>query len=128
MSEALGRLRRHLQLVDDAVDDIVARHRGEVSCRPGCSDCCHQTFRVTALEGALLRAGLAALPAAQAASIRARAGAYRPDARVACPALDDAGCCQLYAHRPAICRKYGVPLWHPDRPHELRTCHMNFRS
>jgi Fe-S-cluster containining protein len=125
---ARARLRVHLQLIDGDVAPVVDRYRAHIECRPGCSDCCHQTFRVTEIEGAYLREGLAALPAAERDDIVQRARSYAPDARHPCPALDGAGRCRLYAHRPRICRKYGIPLWHPDRPHEVTTCPKNFRD
>jgi hypothetical protein len=124
------RLRRHLRLIDDGVAPVVRRYAAHIQCAPGCSDCCHQTFRVSALEGELLREGLRQADAATRADILARARAHvpKPEARQPCPVLDDAGRCRLYAHRPRICRKYGIPLWHPDRPHEVRTCPKNFRD
>lgn len=122
------RLRRHLRLVDDGVAPVVAAHREHVQCRPGCSDCCHQTFRISEIEGELVREGLAELPPADRDDVLARARAWRPDARMACPVLGPEGRCRLYEHRPRICRKYGIPLWHPDRPHEVRTCPLNFRG
>lgn len=124
----LARLRVHLQLIDGDVAPVVARHREHIQCKPGCGDCCHQSFRVSALEGELLREGLAALDPAPRDRILARARAYAPDRRVPCPALDDDARCLLYEHRPRLCRKYGVPLWHPDRPHEVTTCALNFRG
>jgi hypothetical protein len=57
---ALARLRVHLAIVDGGVAPVVARYGAQISCRPGCSECCHQSFRVSELEGALLREGLAA--------------------------------------------------------------------
>ncbi|WP_434421164.1 hypothetical protein [Nannocystis pusilla] len=78
------------------------------------------------LEGALLREGLAAAEATTRAEIVARAHNYAPGA--ACPALGSEETCLLYTHRPRICRKYGIPLWHPERPHELKTCRLNFRG
>lgn len=126
--EPLRRLRVHLAILDRDVAAVVARHRASITCRPGCSECCHQTFRVSEVEGALLREGLRAAPEAAQRAIRARAAAYVADRREPCPVLDDAGRCGLYDHRPRICRKYGIPLWHPDRPHELRTCRLNFQG
>lgn len=123
-----ARLRRHLQLVDDGVRPVMARYAAHVRCGPGCSDCCHQTFAVSGLEGALLREGLGALPPVERRDVVARAVAWRPDRRDPCPALDAGGRCRLYEHRPRICRKYGIPLWHPDRPHEVRCCPLNFRD
>ncbi len=126
--EKLARLHVHLRLVDRDVEPVVQRYREHIQCRPGCGDCCHQSFRVSALEGELLRDGLALLPPQLAAGIRERAMAYRPDQRMPCPALDTDARCMLYASRPRLCRKYGIPLWHPDRPHEVRTCALNFRG
>ena len=125
-ANARARLRVHLRLIDDGVVPVAKRYAHHIQCAPGCSDCCHQTFRVSEIEGQLLREGLAALPEADREEILARARAYAPDTRVPCPVLDDAGRCRLYAHRPRICRKYGIPLWHPDRPHEVKTCPKNF--
>lgn len=121
-----ARLRVHLALIDEGVAPVVARYRGEIQCRAGCSECCHQSFRVSELEGALLREGLAAAPKEVQADIVARARAHAP--KQACPVLSSGGECRLYEHRPRICRKYGIPLWHPDRPHELATCRLNFRG
>lgn len=125
---ALARLRVHLRLLDEGVAPVVERHAAHIQCGPGCSDCCHQSFAVSALEGEWLREGLRAAPEAVRADILARAGTWRPGAKLPCPVLGDDGRCRLYAHRPRICRKYGIPLWHPDRPHEVRTCPKNFRG
>ena len=128
MTAELQRLRRHLRILDRDVDGVMQAHPEAIECRPGCSECCHQTFRVSEVEGATLAVGLAAAAPERRAAIVDRARAYRPDARVPCPVLDAEGRCSLYDHRPRICRKYGVPLWHPDRPHELRTCRLNFTA
>ena len=126
--DARARLRVHLRLLDDDIAPVVQRWAHHIRCEAGCSDCCHQTFRVSELEGAYLREGLRALEPSVAADILARARAYAPDERAPCPVLDEDGRCRLYAHRPRICRKYGIPLWHPDRPHEVTTCPKNFRD
>jgi Fe-S-cluster containining protein len=126
VSDARARLRVHLALIDDGVAPVVARYRDQIQCRPGCSECCHQSFRVSELEGMLLREGLAGAPEAVQADVIAKARAYAPGQ--ACPVLSATGECRLYDHRPRICRKYGIPLWHPDRPHELKTCRLNFRG
>jgi Fe-S-cluster containining protein len=125
---ARRRLRAHFRLVDEGVAPVVARYREHVQCRAGCSDCCHQTFRISEIEGELLREALDAAPPAVRDDIVARADGWREDVRTACPVLGDDGRCRLYDARPRICRKYGIPLWHPDRPHEVRTCPLNFRG
>lgn len=125
---AFARLRVHLRLLDDGIAPVVKRWSQHIQCAPGCSDCCHQTFRVSELEGAYLREGLSTVPAPVREEILEAARAWRPDARLACPVLSAEGRCRLYAHRPRICHKYGIPLWHPDRPQEVRTCPKNFRD
>ena len=120
---AQQRLRVHLAIIDRGVAPVVARYREHIECRPGCSECCHQTFRVSELEGQMLRVGLAAAAPAVQREISARAAEYQPGRGEPCPALAGDGTCQVYEHRPRICRKYGIPLWHPDRPEELtRIC------
>lgn len=120
------KLRHHLQVIDAEVAPVVQRYRAHIECAKGCSDCCHQTFRVTALEGAWLREGLAAADPDTRDDILNRARAYAPDQRTPCPVLSDDGACRLYAHRPRICRKYGIPLWNPERPDRVDTCPKNF--
>jgi Fe-S-cluster containining protein len=122
------RLRLHLARIDADVEPVVDRYRAHIQCTAGCSDCCHQTFRISEIEGEFLRSGLASADAETRADILARARAYREDAREPCPVLSEDGRCRLYAHRPRICRKYGIPLWHPDRPNEVKTCALNFRE
>ena len=134
-------------------DDEFARNRrlhGErIHCRAGCSDCCGQLFQITEPEAAMVWHGIAELPPETAGRIRARARQYMgdredlvrrngepseawgslppPGSRLACPALED-GVCQIYSHRPLICRKFGVPLWNPDRPGRVYACELNFRE
>lgn len=120
------RLRRHLTLIDEGVAPVVERYRDHIQCQRGCSDCCHQSFAVSDLEGALLREGLAAVKPDVRDEIVARARAYQPGERMPCPALGADGGCQLYEHRPRICRKYGIVLWNPEQPERVTTCPKNF--
>lgn len=118
----------HLDLIDADVAPVVDRYRAHVQCAAGCSDCCHQTFRISEIEGEFLREGLVNAAPEVRADILARAREYREQVRDPCPVLSEDGRCRLYTHRPRICRKYGIPLWHPDRPHEVKTCALNFRG
>ncbi len=124
--DSRARLRRHLQVIDSDVEPVVRRYREHIECAKGCSDCCQQTFRVSHLEGAYLREGLAELSVEVRADIMERAAVYKPDQRQPCPALSAEGACRMYAHRPRICRKYGIPLWNPQRPDRVDTCPKNF--
>lgn len=79
----------------------------------GCDRCCRQLAdvpRLTAAEWAWLREGLAALAPAQLRDIAQRlvALAAQPGHPIVCPLLDQTkGACQVYAHRPVVCRTYG---------------------
>lgn len=128
MRPASRRLRVHLRIIDGDVAPVVTRYQAHIACRPGCGECCRQTFSVSEIEGALLREGLAAADAATHADILARATSYVPGRGEACPILGPDERCRLYDHRPRICRKYGIPLWHPERPEQLTTCRLNFRG
>jgi Fe-S-cluster containining protein len=50
-----------------------------------------------------------------------------PGTRLACPALED-GVCSIYEYRPLICRKFGIPLYNPDKPGRVFACELNFRN
>ena len=126
-----------------------ALHGERIHCRPGCSDCCHQLFQITEPEAAVIAKGMNALESEAADRIRSRARQYLvdrealvsrqgeepeawgslppPGSRLACPALES-GVCQIYPYRPMICRKFGIPLWNPDRPGRVYACELNFRN
>ena len=122
----LGRLRLHLRLIDQAVAPVVARYREHIQCKKGCFACCSQTFAVSEIEAELLREGLDTLSPSVRDDIIDRARRHQPGAP--CPVLADEGHCRLYTFRPRICRKYGIPLWDPQRPERVRTCSLNFRD
>jgi Fe-S-cluster containining protein len=138
--------------ISAAWDEEFARNRrlhgDRIGCRPGCSDCCHQLFQITEPEAAVIWRGIKSLEPTLAESIRGRAAQYlvdrealvnqqgEPEAwgslppagtRLACPALES-GVCQIYPYRPLICRKFGIPLWNPDRPGRVYACELNFRE
>ncbi len=123
-------------------------HGDRIQCRPGCSDCCHQLFQITEIEAAVISRGVAKLPEAQRDSLRERAARYLeqrrllvsakgepeawgslppPGTRLACPALVE-NVCSIYELRPVMCRKFGIPLWNPDRPGRVYACELNFKE
>ena len=52
-----------VQIVDAALTDAARRAGDWLACRPGCTQCCHGTFAINALDAARLRAGMQALRA-----------------------------------------------------------------
>jgi Fe-S-cluster containining protein len=121
-------------------------HGDRIQCRAGCADCCSQLFQITEIEAGIISRGVRALDPAAREQLRSRAERYMterralvegigepeawgqlppPGARLPCPALED-GVCSIYEHRPLICRKFGIPLWNPDRPGRVYACALNF--
>ena len=124
-----------------------AHYGSKIQCRLGCTDCCHHLFRITELEAAYISNGIKGLAPDARRRLEERARRYHrererlladnavPDAwgtlpppgmRLACPALED-GACQIYTHRPVVCRKYGIPLYQPEKPGRLFGCELNFK-
>jgi len=122
-------------------------HGAKIQCRRGCTDCCHHLFRITELEAALISTAVKNLPPERRIPLQERARQYAldrekllsdqqvtdawgnlppPGLRLACPALKD-GACQIYEHRPLICRKYGMPLYNPVKPDRVFACELNFQ-
>jgi Fe-S-cluster containining protein len=128
-----------LQILDGAIHSAVVRSGAHLVCRPGCAQCCHGVFEVSALDAGRLRDGLANAPADVQDRIVARVRAARehlgpffpgdlvtgvlhPDAEALelfeewahadpCPILDPATqTCDLYAARPVLCRTFGPPI------------------
>ena len=64
-----------VQIVDRALADAVHRSGTWLACRPGCAQCCHGVFAISALDADRLREGLHALEPldpARSAAVRAR--------------------------------------------------------
>lgn len=67
-----------VQILDAALADASRRAGAWLACKPGCTECCHGAFPITALDAVRLRAGMATLRVenpgvAQAMEERARA-------------------------------------------------------
>lgn len=146
-----------LQIVDSAVADAYRRGSPHLPCKPGCSQCCIGVFPIAQQDAARLREGLAQAPQATAQAIRQRvrsslarldpwfpgdpsSGILHEDHEAAilfeefandepCPVLDPAtGTCDLYDHRPILCRTFGPPMRAEgdDGEVNLGTCELCF--
>ena len=128
-----------IQIIDSALASAVQRSGQHLACRPGCAQCCHGVFEISALDAHRLRQGFAAADPALAARIRQRLADSRAhlapffpgDAETgilssdedavelfeewahadACPVLNPVTqTCDLYASRPILCRTFGPPV------------------
>lgn len=89
-----------------------------LSCRRGCSACCHVWLDVSAVEAHAIEQFIAALPAETRAELARRGEREAAREREAanprrCPMLDDDDACTLYPARPLICRTQGLSLRYP---------------
>ena len=128
-----------LLILDQALTSAIVRSGPHLACRPGCSQCCHGVFEISALDAQRLRDALAATDPVLHARIQARihearahlapffpgdlnTGVLDPDPERQelfeewanadpCPILDPATqTCDLYAARPILCRTFGPPI------------------
>ena len=101
-----------LQKIDDIHNE---QDQSQISCRAGCSFCCHQPIRVVQEEMEILmdyikdnniQVDLERLELQN----RLAPGEYfeYPDEESACVLLGDDGRCRVYEARPASCRNYHV--------------------
>jgi Fe-S-cluster containining protein len=99
--------RQLIQIVDSALAEAARKSGRWLACRPGCTQCCHGPFPISAIDVQRLLEGFAQLDPARAALIRQRAQFEQGDDDP-CPVLDPTtGLCELYTHRPLTCRTFG---------------------
>jgi Fe-S-cluster containining protein len=138
---------QHADEWDAEFERISERFADRMQCRKGCSMCCSHIFSISPLEAAQIAQAVAELPSSHRERLRARARAYMEDVRslglhsgrddesvtpvrgvhLPCPALEN-DACSIYAARPLICRKWGIPVFDPSKPQQLHACELNFRQ
>lgn len=140
----LAQLSRVASLADAEFARGAALHGARIQCRAGCSSCCSQLFRITEPEAVRISQFVNRLPPAARENMQAAAREYLgkraallghetwdsplpAGAHLPCPALGAQGDCTIYAARPVICRKFGVPIYNPDNPGRVTACELNFK-
>ncbi len=138
-------------IADAALASAAARSGPHLVCRPGCSQCCIGVFPIAQQDAARLREGLTTADPAKATRIRTRVTQsltrlhpWFPGDRTTgilaedyeqtilfeefandepCPVLDPlTGTCDLYEHRPILCRTFGPPMRTEEG--NLATCEL----
>ena len=101
-------------------------------------------FDMDTLEARRIAAYVAGLPSPEREKLWARARVYQQQyrqqqyrqqqrsrlegRRLACAALTPEGACAIYPARPLVCRKFGMPIYDPRHPGQLKACELNFRA
>ena len=125
---------RQVSLADKSFERIAKEYPDCLSCKPGCSDCCHAVFGLFLIEAVFLKYDFDKLgeKEKEAALIRGLAAEkelktlertlaeFKDDpgmsayamakTRIRCPLLSDDDACILYPYRPITCRVYGIPI------------------
>lgn len=110
--------------VDAFFARVTERHKDDIECGSGCSDCCNVRLTVTGVEAGALRDEIAAWSADRRAALVDNLAAAAPDR---CAALDPTGRCMVYAARPIVCRSHGAPIRMTERSLPvIEACFRNF--
>lgn len=137
MSPFFKRYEALVQKVDTAFERMKERYPHEISCRPGCSDCCHALFDLTLIEALYLNHHFKKLYGdeprervlekanrADRKIYKIKRAAFKSSQegkddetilrdiatqRIECPLLNARNLCDLYDRRPIACRSYGIP-------------------
>jgi len=144
--EVISSYERHTGAVEREFRRVHAQFAERMQCHRGCSMCCSQMFSISMIEAAYISRAVKALPEEERTGLRRKARDYiaearrltgennddddgftpRPGLRLPCPALRD-NACSIYSARPIICRKWGIPVFDPNKPTELQACELNFK-
>jgi Fe-S-cluster containining protein len=123
--------------VDAVFNQVQEAYQDCVTCKLGCSDCCHAVFDLTLIEALYLKTQFDAVFGPEDADKiieranfadrkvhRLKRNAQKEyqegksedsilhemaAERIRCPLLNDDERCELYPHRPITCRLYGIP-------------------
>ncbi|MEW5762609.1 MAG: YkgJ family cysteine cluster protein [Bacillota bacterium] len=126
---------------DGAFRKMEEKYPRQITCRPGCSDCCHAVFGLFLIESVYIKdrfdklddtekaGALARTEQADAdlAELRKRLEELKDEPelqarilarqRIRCPLLNEREECILYPYRPITCRVYGIPTAIQGRAH-----------
>ena len=115
-----------VQIVDAAMAEAVARGGRWIACMRGCAECCLGTFDITPEDADRVRAGYAELDGARRAAIDERVARYKEGDDEPCPLLHpERGLCEIYEHRPLMCRTYGPATQIGE---SIGVCHLCFHG
>jgi Fe-S-cluster containining protein len=129
-------------LVQQEFNRNLAVYGDKIKCGRGCSECCSQIFRITPLDGYIIKEHVKTLPPERQAELKLKAkeylekvplekgdlGGFNNTTKLPCPALGSEGECTIYEARPVICRRFGMPIYDYKNPGKVHACHLNFKD
>ena len=138
--------RKILERADAHFASVMHTQPQNLQCGAGCSLCCYGLFEIGSGDVPLIAEGLEQLHPSRRKKIIRKAmeiveASNHPNLRecspeekedffdrtrsTACPSLDEKGICQMYEHRPLVCRTFGLPL-REGRKYLGDICELNF--
>ncbi|MFP5245882.1 MAG: YkgJ family cysteine cluster protein [Thermoanaerobaculia bacterium] len=137
-----------LDRADEHFSGVMRTQPQNLQCGAGCSLCCYGLFEIGSGDVPLIAEGLEAMHPQRRKKIIRRAleiveTSAHPNLRecspqekeeffertstTRCPNLGDDGLCEMYEHRPLVCRTFGLPL-REGRRYIGDICDLNFRQ
>ena len=145
----MARYQDVLALADTHFRRVLDEQPGAMECRLGCTLCCQGLFEISAADLVVLMEGLRQLdpqvldhlvrksresierfdhPVLSSLDEAERREFFDgPAAGESCPALSAEGACTIYAHRPLLCRTFGLPV-REGKEYRGEECELNFTS
>lgn len=145
----MGSYRKVLERADEHFRRVLDEQPGAMQCRLGCTLCCQGLFEISAADLVVVMEGLRRLDPdsldelvrksresiervehpdlSTLSEIEKREFFDGPAADESCPALSAAGACEIYSHRPLLCRTFGLPV-REGKDYRGEECELNFTS
>lgn len=135
-----------LDRADAHFASVAASQPQNLQCGAGCSLCCYGLFEIGSGDVPVIADGLTSMHPSRRRKVIRRAleiveSSNHPNLRecspaekeqfftrtqsTPCPNLDEQGLCMMYAHRPLVCRTFGLPL-REGRKYLGDVCELNF--
>lgn len=125
MPELLHNYRLLVHKVDQFCQQTMTKYAGNITCSPGCDDCCRH-LSLFPVEAFAVASALQEASAPERAILRRRAS--ETDLQGTCPLLLNKKC-SLYDARPLICRTHGLPLVTAiEGSRRVDCCPLNFQG
>jgi len=104
--------------IDSRIEQLEKEHRTDMQCKEGCDSCCIK-FRILPIEFEYIKSKLGNRIFQKPKRFTKK-----------CVFLKNS-ICQIYEHRPIICRSHGVPMLYMNKAGtdwELGHCKLNFKN